>query len=333
MAWGFWVMIGVVLVGVTTVLANIKTYLEGPNETPQPEIKVELISPYPIPPPEPEKPPSQTSLTRPRAEHFTGRRKEIKKLLADLQPDAVITITGPGGMGKTALAAEALHRLTENGSRLPEAFPGGILAYSFYGRPQVAQALEFILRQYGLDPKPTPEEAAAALFSQLNAILVLDGAEQADHLDTLIDIHGRTCLLITSRSRGDVHQQHQDLPPLETGEGQILLYHWAKDCIDDPSAAEQINELVGGLPLAIRIASKYLLTKSEPATNYLLWLRSTPLKALDHGLRSKDSIPILLEKSLRLNIQNFGPKHHSVTQTLNNLGYLMNELGKYYDPY
>lgn len=48
----------------------------------------------------------------PRAQHFVGREDELSSLLNDLQPGRVVTICGPGGMGKTALAAEAVWQLS-----------------------------------------------------------------------------------------------------------------------------------------------------------------------------------------------------------------------------
>ena len=56
-------------------------------------------------------------------------------LLAELQPGRRVTLCGPGGMGKTALASEAIWRLAP-GDVPPERFPDGVLWHSFYGQPQ-----------------------------------------------------------------------------------------------------------------------------------------------------------------------------------------------------
>ena len=58
----------------------------------------------PLPPGSPAPPPLQRPA---RATHFTGREAELAQLLDDLQPGRVVTLTGPGGIGKSALAAEA----------------------------------------------------------------------------------------------------------------------------------------------------------------------------------------------------------------------------------
>jgi flagellar biosynthesis GTPase FlhF len=58
--------------------------------------------------PRPFRPPLQRP---PRAEHFTGREKELAQLRQDLQPGRVVTLCGPGGIGKTALATEAIWKL------------------------------------------------------------------------------------------------------------------------------------------------------------------------------------------------------------------------------
>ena len=44
----------------------------------------------------------------PRDEHFVNREQELSQLLNNLQPGQVSTLCGPGGIGKTALAAEVL---------------------------------------------------------------------------------------------------------------------------------------------------------------------------------------------------------------------------------
>ena len=75
----------------------------------------------------------------PRVQHFTDRRKELAKLLNDLHPGQVATLCGPGGIGKTALAAEVLQD-----PAVINRFPDGIIFYSFYGRPDTVLALEHI---------------------------------------------------------------------------------------------------------------------------------------------------------------------------------------------
>jgi RecA-family ATPase len=76
--------------------------------------------------------PYRPPLQRPaRANHFQDRREELARLLSDLQPGAVITISGPGGMGKTALAAQAVWQLAPE-QEPPARFPDGIFFHSFY---------------------------------------------------------------------------------------------------------------------------------------------------------------------------------------------------------
>src|SRR5258708_3798367 len=90
-------------------------------------------------------PPLQRPL---RAEHFTDRDQEQQWLLDQLQPGRIVTLCGPGGMGKTALIAEVLWVLfppdTVSGT-----FPDGLIYHSFYRQPEVAIAMEQIARLFG----------------------------------------------------------------------------------------------------------------------------------------------------------------------------------------
>ena len=79
----------------------------------------------------------------PLAEHFTDREQEQAWLLDNLQPGRILTLCGPGGMGKTALVSQVLWKLAP-GDTPPDLFPDGILFYSFYRQSEVTIALEQI---------------------------------------------------------------------------------------------------------------------------------------------------------------------------------------------
>ncbi|MCI5163884.1 MAG: hypothetical protein D3917_18090, partial [Candidatus Electrothrix sp. AX5] len=55
---------------------------------------------------------------------FLGRAEELTELLERLQPGKVVAVCGPGGMGKSALAAQAVHQLEA------DRFPDGIVFHS-----------------------------------------------------------------------------------------------------------------------------------------------------------------------------------------------------------
>ena len=242
--------------------------------------------------------PTGTPLQRPpRAPHFTDRKRELARLLADLHPGRVATLCGPGGIGKTALTAEAVWTLAPE-NEPPDRFPDGILFHSFYGQPDPALALEHIVTSFGAEPKPSPATAALQVLSGKQALLILDGAEEAADLAAVLDVRGGCGVLVTSRARKDALAARQDVEPLETTDAVELLRKWGGDRATDTAATRRICHLVGRLPLAVRLAGRYLAETGETAAEYLDWLRETPLDALDHGGRRQESVRVLLEKSL-----------------------------------
>ena len=95
------------------------------------------------------------------AEHFTGREEELEWLLETLQTGRAVTIWASGGMGKTALSAEAIWRLAPD-DEPPELFPDGLIFYSFYGRRETASALEHIVKSFDEEAQDVSEDAAPA---------------------------------------------------------------------------------------------------------------------------------------------------------------------------
>ncbi|MEW6380472.1 MAG: tetratricopeptide repeat protein, partial [bacterium] len=241
-------------------------------------------------------------LQRPRpADYFLGREAQINKILPRLQPGSIITICAPGGIGKTALAAEILKRMISD-NKPPERFEDGVVFYSFYGQPDTNKALEAIARAFGYEPKPNPADAAFNALSGKRVLLVLDGTEEADDLRKVLRVAGNCGILITSRNSRDAVVDREDLAPLEPDEALKLLYDWAEGKIDNENSAKSTCEIVGGLPLAVRLIGHYLRqTKDETVSSYLEWLEKTPLDALDPDEKRhrENSVPWLLQRSLK----------------------------------
>lgn len=234
----------------------------------------------------------------PRAEHFTGRKKELAQLLVDLQPGRVVTLCGPGGIGKTALAAEVVWTLAPKKDP-PERFPDGIIFHSFYNQPEANYALEQIARSFGEEPRPTPRDAVRRALANRQALLIFDGAENADDLQAVLDVRGGCGVLVTSRKHEDTTTKRLDIAPLSLDDAIALLRAWGEAWAADEASVRRICELIGRLPLAVRLVGRYLVQTKQNAVEYLTSLKESTLQALDHGQRQQKSVPVLMERSVK----------------------------------
>ncbi|MGW6462155.1 BTAD domain-containing putative transcriptional regulator, partial [Streptomyces sp. NPDC055078] len=169
---------------------------EGLGADPGPELRAlyaELLGP---PPERPER-----GNLRPRLTSFVGRAPDIETIRADLTRSRLVTLTGPGGSGKTRLAEEAAAPETAWLVELapldtPDALPGAVLS-----------ALR--LRQTTLIAPESGSHAdpAERLVAQLRdraLLLVLDNCEHlieaaAELTETLLTHCPRLTVLATSR--------------------------------------------------------------------------------------------------------------------------------------
>jgi tetratricopeptide (TPR) repeat protein len=227
---------------------------------------------------------------------LVGREAELTQLLADLQPGQVIALCGPEGLGKSALAAAAIWRLAPSDAPPPR-FPDGVIYYNFCHQPRVDIALEHIARTLGRLPQPTPYDAVQQALINRQALLLLDSVEQADDLTGLLSIRGNCGVLMTSRSTHEAIPIAHPLSPLPPAEATALLQRWFIRQDVSP-IAPRLNELVGGLPLALYLTGQYLTAQSETPQQYLDWLTSTPLAAMEPAQRREACLPWLLERTL-----------------------------------
>lgn len=214
----------------------------------------------------------------PRDVHaFRGRVKALARLDERMPHGSggVGVISGPAGVGKTALAVH-----WARGAR--RHYPDGQLYLNLRGfepneepLPPTA-ALGRLLQSLGVAPRNLPEEpdAQAALYRSLLAdrrvLLVLDNARDSAQVLPLLPAGGS--VLITSRNR---------LPELVVNAGAELIPLGGLDSDEtrqvleavlgaervavEPDAVARLAELCGGLPLALRIAAAHLAARPEAA--------------------------------------------------------------------
>lgn len=224
---------------------------------------------------------------------LTGRDavEQITGALGSARPRLVV-VTGPPGVGKSAVALHAAHLLAER-------FPDGQLfadlhTYGSGPPPAVEQTVAGFLRALGVPSVAVPEQPdeAVAMYRTLTAgrrlLIVLDDAADPGQVRALLP-GGPTCgVLVTSRHElaGLVVAPGAlpvPLPMLTPTDGEELLRGVLgadRVAAERPAAAELVAAC-GGLPLALRVAAAHLLTRPHlPIAAYLDALQAQPLAAL-----------------------------------------------------
>jgi DNA-binding SARP family transcriptional activator/tetratricopeptide (TPR) repeat protein len=205
---------------------------------------------------------------------FHGRDAEAAALAAAAAgPDGpVVVVTGPAGVGKTALTVHwaATHRDT---------FPDGTLYADLRGfsdtpDAEPAEVVREFLAALGVPSRRTPEsaQAAAALFRSLTAdrrlLVVLDNARTSAQVRPLLPAGAGCTTVVTSRSRlsGLVASDAARVVALDVlaGADSVALLTrvlGADRTGPEPDAANRIAALCGGLPLALRVAAARLASQ------------------------------------------------------------------------
>lgn len=201
---------------------------------------------------------------------FTGRDADLDRLLAATHTAAINVIDGMAGVGKTALAVHAAHRLADR-------YPDGQLFCDLHGHTPGAQpvepeaALELLLRTLGLPAERIPDGLAARAavwrseLASRRLLLVLDNAATAAQVRPLLP-GTRDCLtLVTSRVRlaslEGAHSLSLDVLAPPAALALLGSVAGAGRTAADPAAAREVVGLCGHLPLAIRLAASRLASR------------------------------------------------------------------------
>ena len=224
-----------------------------------------------VPPPLRVLPPSWT--------RFFGREAEQETLLGLLAEGGtrLVTLTGPGGAGKTRLATEVARRLAET-------FPGPVCFVplaDILSAPLLPETISVGLRLTYIGSNPPLDQITEALIGK-PALLILDNLEQiADGAapiiqSLLIRLPDLRCLITSRRPLHLPGERVLPLPPLptplqvETPEG-LLAYAGVQLFVDraqavrpdfqvTPRNADAVSALcdrLEGLPLALELAAAW----------------------------------------------------------------------------
>jgi predicted ATPase/DNA-binding SARP family transcriptional activator len=192
---------------------------------------------------------------------LVGRRLEVAAVEAILRRDEVrlVTLTGPGGTGKTRLALAVAEHLA------PEV-RGGAAFVDLSSIHDAELVLPTIGQALGVADVPELEQRLAAT----SVLLVLDNLEQlaadvAPLLARLLANAPRLHVLATSRIPLRIGGEHEySVPPLPLPES-VALFDARAHAIDpslqlDAAAVERICARLDGLPLAIELAAARMRT-------------------------------------------------------------------------
>ncbi|MER5201152.1 BTAD domain-containing putative transcriptional regulator [Streptomyces sp. NPDC002755] len=229
---------------------------------------------------------------------FVGRKRELALLAgpgAADGPAAVVVLSGPPGVGKTALAGRWAHRAAPG-------FPDGQLYANLRGHTpgtppaDPAVILCGFLRALGLPPErmsgdERPRRYREALAGRRVLVFLDDVRDAAQIRDILPDVPG--CLaVVTSRSPlreiagGARDSRFLDLAPFDADEARDCLAArlGAERVAAEEDAVRVLTVLTGGLPLALAAAAARV--SAGPAF---------PLAALAEEIRSAngglDAVP------------------------------------------
>jgi predicted ATPase/class 3 adenylate cyclase len=195
---------------------------------------------------------------------FLGRAKEVAAVVKLLRRDAVqlLTLTGPGGVGKTRLALQAA-------TDLLEIYTHGAWFVDLAPISDPALLSSVVIQTLGVfdESGQTPAEVMADYLSNRSLLLILDNFEHILPAATVIadqlTISPHLKILVTSRRSLRLSWEHEfQVEPMTSSDAVVLFEARAKArrpnfalTDDNDPVVEEICARLDRLPLAIELAA------------------------------------------------------------------------------
>lgn len=239
------------------------------------------------------------------ATSFVGREDEIRELAGLLEQHALITVTGPGGIGKTRLASHAI-------AELADGFPDGAWFVDLAAVDDAGHVARAIARVLGVIEQPRRDlvTTIAERLRRETAVLLLDNCEHVlagavRFADEILATCANVTLVATSREPLGVRGEHiWRIPPLPgppiggalpeiAASPAVTLFADRARAVrsgfeltaENAAAVAAICRRVEGMPLAIELAAARARMLSPAEIAERLELR------LQEVLASRDARP------------------------------------------
>ncbi len=200
---------------------------------------------------------------------FVGREQALKTLAHIFKHNEstlpIAAVTGMGGIGKTQLASEFVHRYGQY-------FEGGVFWLSFADPNNIPNEIAACGINMNIpDIEPLSHQVARVQQewqSPIPRLLVFDRCEDETLLHTWLPKSGGCAILVTSRSAMWEHANVQQIPldTLARDESITLLRAFRPDLSPDDPDLDVLAHELGDLPLALHLAGSYLKQYAKDVT-------------------------------------------------------------------